>query len=393
MGGIQIVRSIMKFLLKFAFVAILVILGFITFQYSRTCFYNFPETKPFQGDQFYNPYAKINRESRKLKANFHAHGIAWGNYTYGANTDEEVYEAYKKKNYDIIGISNYHSLNEVGNESDSLYFPVYEHGCNILKSHYLVLNPESVSFFDQPLIQSISMQQQVIEKIRESKGAIAIAHPELSGRSEEGMLNLVHYDFIEVLNHYRVSKSFWDHSLSSGKLAWVLGNDDTHDVNDETAFKIWNIIYSESKAKDSVLAKMKKGMHYSVKTVDGVCDKELNLCQIEGGRLHVQFSDTINAIEIIGQNGKIIYTHYLVNEFYYDFNPNDTYVRIEAHDNDFSIYLNPIVRFDGKTIPLNTHLELTVNTLITWLFRFSTWVLLILELYLIYRIIRKRSRS
>lgn len=393
MEVVKFLKSFLSVMIKLTLISLLMLCCVITFQYSRTTFYNFPETEAFHGSEFYNPYATIHAGSRKLKANFHAHGIAWGNYTYGANTDEEVYDAYKKKNYDLIGISNYHSINPVGNPSDSLYFPVYEHGCNVLKSHYLVLNSESVSFFDQPLIQSISMQQQVIEKIKETGGLVAMAHPELSGRSEEGMLNLVHYDFIEVLNHYRVSKSFWDHSLSSGKLAWVLGNDDTHDVNDETAFKIWNIIYSDSKSTDSVLANMKKGMHYSVKTIDGVCDKALNLLQIEGNRLHVQFSDTINAIEIIGQNGKIIYTHYLVNEFYHYLNPNDTYIRIEAHDNDFSIYLNPIVRFDGKTIPLNTHLELSENRSKTWLFRISMWILLLIELYVIYRIIRKKSHA
>lgn len=379
-----------KILIKLFALAILLILVAITIQYSRTKFYNFPKSQAFHGDEFYNPYQTIEKESQSFKANFHAHGKSWNSFTAGSDSDEEIYKAYIEKGYDIAGISNYHSLSQFAKDTAELFIPVYEHGFNILKSHNLVLNPKAVSFFDFPLLQTTSMQQDVIEEIKKNEGLVAIAHPTLSGRSAEDMRNLVHYDFTEVLNHFRVSDNLWDTTLSNGRLSWVLGNDDLHDLKEKFAFKIWNVIYSDDKTKDAVLANMKKGKHYSVKSLHGKCDKKLNFYKIEGNQLHIQFSDTINAIEIIGQNGKIIYTHYQISEFYYDLSPSDTYIRIEAHDNDFSFYLNPIVRFDGKNIPYNTNLKLSVNPLKTWAFRISMWILIVLEMYLAYRVLRRK---
>ncbi len=383
---------IIRIILKACAIFILLLAVFITFQYSRTAFYNFPETKAFEGKEFYNPYQSVSAENQTLKANFHAHGKSWGALTNGEDEDHHIHDAYKKYGYDIIGISNYHSLSEFDKENES-YIPVYEHGVNPLKTHCLVLNPKQVSYFDIPFFQTISMQQHVIEKIKEHGGLVAIAHPELSGRSLEGMRNLVHYDFTEVLNHYRVSDKFWDEALSNGKLSWILSNDDTHGINEGTAFKIWNAIYSESRNKDSILENMKLGLHYGVKTESGFCNKKLDYCRIQDNKLLVKFSEPINLIEVIGQDGTILDSQYATDQLVYNFKDSDTYIRIEAHDHHFSFYLNPIVRYDGKNVPYNTDLKLSQNQFRTWTFRIAMYLLILLEFYLIIRIVKKKKRA
>lgn len=73
------------------------------------------------------------------------------------------------------------------------------------------------------------------------------------------MKNLVNYEFTEVLNHYRTSDEYWDKALSAGRLTWILANDDTHDLRDDFTYRIWNIIYSDQRNRDTIVQNLKKG--------------------------------------------------------------------------------------------------------------------------------------
>lgn len=362
------------------------LLGLATtvFLYARTTIYEFPKTKPFTGAFFYNPYQNIG--TKTLKANFHAHGIAWGSLTYGHNTDPEIFEAYQKKGYDISGISNYHSISDFGKGKTNLYLPIYEHGFNLFKSHCLALNSKKVTFLDFPLGQSTSHQQGIIEALKANQDAVAIAHPNLAGRSLADMKSLTHYDFMEVLNHYRISDVEYDAALCSGKLSWLISNDDTHDIRDETAFKIWNIIYCETRNVDSILSNMKKGMLYGVKTMEGKCTNYLESCQVRNDSLFVRFQKPVEHIDLHGGEAELLDYHHWKSAFVYKIKPTDDFIRIVAKNPKSHLYLNPIIRWDGKNLPLVSKIVPEVNWTKTWLIRGFLYLLLLELVGLIFRV-------
>ena len=175
-----------------------------------------------------------------------------------------------------------------------------------------------------------------------------------------------------MLNHYRSSDEYWDKALTAGKLTWIMGNDDTHDVVNEPTFLIWNVIHSADRNSDSIIKSMVAGKNYAVKSNDGKCDNSLIYCMIQANdSFTVQFENPVGTIEFIGDGGAIKKIDSNVKESSYTFKPQDTYIRVVAKDEDSWIYLNPIVRYDGKNIPLNTNLKVASNLFKTWLFRIA----------------------
>jgi len=364
-------KFLMKFTWKLIAITVLVIFFFTSLLYVNTTIYNFPETEKFSGNELYNPYKMLPDSS--YRANFHAHSIAWEGVTNGHNTEKDLFDGYSQKGYDIVGISNYHNISTYAQEHSDLYIPVYEHGYNIFKSHYLSLNSNQVSYFDYPLFQMTSHKQKIIENLKSNNAIVCMAHPKFAGgRTFQDMQYLVNYEFTEVLNHYRTSDEYWDEALTAGKLTWIMGNDDTHDVVNEPTFLIWNIIHSADRNSDSIMKSMVAGKNYAVKSNDGTCDNSLNYCIIKGNdSFTVQFENTVGTIEFIGDGGAIKKIDSNVRESSYTFKPQDTYIRVVAKDEHSSIYLNPIVRYDGKNIPLNTNLKVASNLFKTWLFRIT----------------------
>lgn len=363
------VKKVFNFFIRIALslflISIITILGF----YFWTTIYSFPNSKGFTGNEFYNPYQNCGEKT--FKANFHAHSAAWGNVTYGHNTAQQLFDGYTKKGYDIAAISNYHTINDYGKGKSKLFIPVYEHGLNIFKSHVLAINSKKVSYLDFPLFQSTSHQQKIIENLKKNGDLVALAHPNFGGgRSLIDMQQLTHYDFLEVLNHYRISDVEWDNALSSGRLSWLMANDDTHDVRDETAFKIWNIIYANEENVDTILGNMQKGMHYGIKTSAGVCTNYLKSCILRNDSLFVSFTDTIVHFDVHGGAETLEDYQQFKKDFVYKLKPSDDYIRIVAKNDKSMIFLNPIIRYDGQNIPLASNILPKVDYSKTFIVRF-----------------------
>jgi hypothetical protein len=70
--------------------------------------YNFPDAAPFSGSMLWNPYA--SRLGTWQRANFHAHGRAWGGLTSGAQPGAEVAQRYHQLGYSVAGVSNYQRI-------------------------------------------------------------------------------------------------------------------------------------------------------------------------------------------------------------------------------------------------------------------------------------------
>jgi hypothetical protein len=357
------------FLLKITLSIFLVLMLILIVLYLQAKVFEFPIEHPFAGNYIFNPYHTL--PDQVFKANFHAHSKAWANITHGSNTEEEVYSAYSDKKYDMACISNYHKITPHQADKYHHSIPVYEHGFNIKKAHYLAMNAHSVSYLDFPLWQSDSHQQTMINTLRHHADMVAIAHPKFGGgRSFEGIKRLVGYHFMEVANHYRNSEEFWDYALSAGRLSWVLGNDDIHDLKDPTIFKRWNMIFADAQHRDTLMANLKKGLSYIVETDDGIPDNAFISCTNDTtGTYTFRFAHDADTILVKGQDGAVRQQQLNAASTTYSFRNDDTYIRVVAINNGSKIYLNPLVRYDGVHVPLAAEMRAQEKVFLTWLIR------------------------
>ena len=380
-------RSVIKIIIKSTLVLLLGVLFIVSLFYINTTIYNFPSPLAFKGDKIYNPYQNLPDSS--YRANFHAHSIAWKAVTNGHNTEQDLFDGYTKRGYDIAGISNYHKISTYAKSRTELYVPVYEHGYNIFKSHYLSINSPEVSYFDYPLYQSTSHKQKIIENLKENEALIAMAHPKFAGgRSFSDMQHLVGYHFTEVLNHYRISEQYWDKALSAGRLTWIMGNDDTHDIVNEATFRIWNIIHSEKRGPNEIMNSMKNGLNYAISSKNEKCDNNLVSCLLENEVITIQLTNKADSIVFIGQNGKIVHKSIKSDSASYKFKLSDTYIRTVAYNSNSHMYLNPALRIKGDIPPLNCNVDIETNFIKTWLFRILAFIFSISLVLFIRKIIR-----
>ena len=247
----------MNFLLGLIFI--------FTLQYLKIEIFFKEKNTPFSGEYFYNPYNDFSLNT--LKANFHTHSKSGNNSVNNPNEKEKVYRHYKNNGYDIASISDYQKITQ--DQTSPNYIPVYEHGYNLRKSHQLVINSKKVSFFDFSIIQTYHTRQQVINKLKLTEGLIVLAHPDLwGGYKVEDMNYLKGYDFIEVFSNYKVSANIWDAALTSGYPAWLLADDDCHDIRRPSqSFNNWTRIGSSKHTKEAGISAMKQGCHYGVRNL------------------------------------------------------------------------------------------------------------------------------
>ena len=382
----MLIKRIVKLFIKGILSLIVLVLFLVSIIYINTTIYNFPEPKPFSGDVLFNPYQNLPDSS--YRANFHAHSVAWKSVTNGHNTEKDLFDGYTERGYDIAGISNYHKISTYGKPLTDLYVPVYEHGYNMFKSHYLAINSPDVSYFDYPLYQLTSHKQKIIENIKANNALVAMAHPKFAGgRSFSDMQHLVGYHFTEVLNHYRISDKYWDEALSAGRLTWVMGNDDTHDIVNEATFRIWNIIHSEERHPDSIMQSMTRGLNYGISSENELCDNLLESCQLTESTIDICFTTKADSILMFGQNGKIVNRVFNTDEISYDFKSSDSYVRTVAYNRNSHLYMNPVIRMEGSIVPLNANIEAEENLIKTWLFRIAAVLFSLTLLFLLKRIL------
>lgn len=373
------------------------LVALVSFQYYQIKFYKFPSPQSFAGEYFYNPYQNI--KSQWLKSNFHAHAIAWNGLTNGAQRGAEVLEAYRQLGYDVPCLSDYFSINSEQEQTDPAFIPVYEHGINIDKSHRLSIGSQKVTFYDVSLFQNQSIKQYLIERLKENAPVVAIAHPTIRNSHPKSMLRyLSGYECLEVLNSSRVATAHWDAALSAGKPVWIIANDDCHDIGKHHKIaKCWTMINANSNHKDSVLSALTSGQSYGVRRLNDHLDRQQILSNTRDGKKNILKSLTVknNVLEInlrrpakeikfIGQQGKVLHWVTYSRGTTYPITDQDTYVRAEVYDQDYQYYFNPIVRYNGQTIPANT-MEAHMDVIPTMAFRFLIICADLVCLFFLYR--------
>lgn len=353
----------LKYFGKALMYLLLVIIGLVFLQYILTPVYDFPESKPFAGDKLYNPYRGMD-SSNWHKGNFQVQSHAWGGVTDGRkNSNEYIFEVYRKLDYDIIGISDYMKINDYARDQQS-YLPVYEHGYGIKKNHQVIIGARKVVWRDYPVYQNLNHKQHIVDILRKHSDLVYIAHPRLRhGYAPEDMIYLTNYNGIEVLNGYRVSIEHWDQALSSGHYATILANDDAHDIsNPDEVGHYCTFINAPTVRSEDVISALKQGRAFGAdiereigETLEAKAKRAktipvLNRVMLIHDTLKIQVSRKAKEFRFIGQDGVNVHTVEDTATAAYVLRDSDHYIRAEISFPDrFTFYLNPVVRYKGET--------------------------------------------
>ena len=389
----------MKGILKYT---LYIILAFVALVVAISLFrpsYSFDEPKPFRGSYLHNPY-KDMKSDNWIQANFHAHTRQFGGITNGRlNTNEMLDSAYSALGFDHIGISDYNKINYYDSASPN-FIPTYEHGYGIFKIHQLCIGAEKVRRLDYLAFQNLSMKQHTLNRLAKQTRLVIPAHPSFvkNGYLVEDMKYLSNYKLMEVLNGFRISTAHWDTALSNGHLVYLIGNDDSHDVNDITYLgRRFTMINAPENNPEQLMQALENGnavgVDFSVRPGETWGQKVQRIknnlpyikqVELKGDTLLVSASKPFAKIRFIGQNGVELDVQKYKRTGMYVIKPNDNYVRVELSFNDWTrLYLNPITRHESSEI-VKQRLDH-----INWTKTIILWFVYVLVLFLIYKSIRR----
>lgn len=389
----------MKVILKYT---LYIILAFVAIVVAISLFrpsYSFDEPKPFHGSYLHNPYKDMKPDSW-IRANFHAHTRQFGGITNGrVNTNEMLDSVYSALGFDHIGISDYNKINYYDSANPS-FIPTYEHGYGIFKIHQLCIGAEKVRRLDYFAFQNLSMKQHTLNRLAKQTRLVIPAHPSFvkNGYLVEDMKYLSNYKLMEVLNGFRISTAHWDTALSNGHLVYLIGNDDSHDVNDiVNVGRRFTMINATSNDSEQLLRSLENGnavgVRFSVKPEETLeqkirrLEKDLpyiNQVELKGDTLLVTASKPFLKIRFIGQNGVELDVQKNKKTGTYVIKQDDNYVRAELIFNDWTrLYLNPITRHESSEI-VKQRLDY-----INWTKTIILWVIYIGALLVAYMSIRR----
>ncbi len=328
--------------------------------------YDFPRPASFVGSQFLNPYAALTGTWQR--ANLHAHGQAWGGLTNGEQPDADVATRYRNLGYSVAGVSNYMSI---AAEHGIDTIPLYEHGFNLGKSHQLAVGAHAVEWFDFPFWQTRSNQQYVIDRVHAKADLVALNHP--SSRDAynlAAMRSLTGYNLVEVANGPFTAEDVWDAALSSGHAVWAVANDDTHDLNDPRRVAVgWNEIDAPGNATKDIVAALRAGRFYAVLRTGSLDSGRITMLRsltVTDATMTVTLDGVPSTIAFIGTDGAV---RRVINDTLtadYTLTANDPYVRTVVTTPQTILYLNPVVRWDGRSVPAPVA---STNEWLTWLQR------------------------
>lgn len=308
----------------------------------------------------------------------------------GKDSPDEIFQTYKKLGYDIITISDYQSINP-SRYSDEISLTAYEHGYNIGKFHQLVIGADQVEWRDFVFFKNIHHKQRVLKALKMHNAFVVLAHPTWNNAYRiNDISQLTDFHAIEVFNSYKSSEQLWEHALSSGKAVWAIGNDDSQSMRRNWQTGVcWTLIGAQSNQKANILDALYKGRMIAVKGKKGVTDNKLIKCSVGNDKLTIELEQPAKMICFYGQDGVVrkIVTDKNKAELFLD--PRDTYIRTEIQSEQSIMLLNPIIRFDGVSLPTYSA---TVNETMTWLQRTVLLFLFFLSLLLIGDL-QKRKRA
>ncbi|MCA2976718.1 MAG: hypothetical protein INH37_00395 [Myxococcaceae bacterium] len=327
--------------------------------------YDFPAPRPFSGERWHNPYA--GWRGRFLKVNLHAHSGAWLGLTAGADTPEAMARRYAEFGYDALALSNYHQVTEVEGAPLPM-LRAYEHGYNLSKAHRLVLGTSTPVNLDFPL-STRSMRQWLLDVLGARSALVGLNHPSLrAGHDCDEVERLTGFRLLEVHNAYATSHLEWDCALTAGRLAWGIGNDDSHSAREEGIGVAWNMVAAEAPTEAALLEALAAGRSYTVRGERGRMDvRVVEVSQDEPGLFRLELDGPARVEWVV--DGSVRQADDSVSTARFSAPVRSGhYVRAVVRTPITEILLNPFVRAGAWTPPVATiDWPLTALGWVAWL--------------------------
>ena len=336
--------------------------------------YTYHAATPFAGATLFNPYASAGPTWQR--ANFHAHSRAWGGLTSGHQSPADVRKAYVARGYDVVGLSNYHTITRVA--GDSAFLPVYEHGISIRKTHQLIIGARQVMGLDFPLWQTTAAKQYLLSRLRDSAALTAVVHPYLRlGYDTTELATLAGFDLLEVRSHWNDASPWWDAVLTAGNPVWAIGNDDVHDVSRprETAV-VWTMVNAPTNAPDAVIAALRAGRMYVVAGgTDTAAAPVPAGVEVTGDTITTRFTAPVEHLRVLTDGGVVRADSSGSAVMRYVMQPGDHYARVVAQRGAQMVYLNPVIRSTTTPVPWAAPPVRPIASLVSRIAAATLWML------------------
>jgi hypothetical protein len=256
-------------------------------------------------------------------------------------------------------------------------------------------------------------KQYILNCLHDQNEMVAIAHPDWEGGySLNDMKYLSNYQLIEVLDNNWRSVPQWDAALSSGHPAFIIGDDDAHDIHNPYQIgRCCTFINSPTLCSVDIINAVKKGNAFGAdvymsngETFDQKAKRArmipvLQSAEVHNDTLRIKVSKTAIKFVFIGQNGKIKKMVRFTDQAWYKIKPEDTYIRTQImFFNHYGgpgtvFYMNPVFRYNGVQ-PVN-EIRAEINYPRTWILRLlaipSLLVLVILVFYRQHKKAKKKN--
>lgn len=347
--------------------------------------YRFHKLTAFEGPDIFNPYRNFKKEAPWKRANFHTHTKVDGIFNECDHTPEQVYQALKQFNYDIVTFSNH---NQITNHpfDPKLQVNLYEHGYNLLKYHKLVFGSDKVNLFDNLLPIFTFQKQFQLDYLRDNSDIVVLNHPlRTTALSISQMQRLSGYQIIELDSGKSTENGYWDAALSAGRYSFALANDDLHYPDRSRAIAVrCNFLQTQSESYQDIKNTLLDGCYYSMRIPDygngewsTKIEKNKTIPYVKNiglkdGAVYIALSQRADSIKVTGQNCATLSLAVATDSLGYKMLPTDSYSRFTAYFPEGEvIYSNPFARYDAATCvsPFRTDTH-SVDMTLTLLYNF-----------------------
>ena len=351
-----------RILLKIVY-SVVVLLFLAVLATSVSPIYDFREPHPFSGPDIFNPYRNLDTANCWKRASLHTHTRVKGPFPPNESEawPQEVYDAYKKLNYDIVTFSNHNEIT-VHPFDSTLQVNVYEQGYSPYKFHKLVFGSSRVKHFD-PLVPFLASQKQFeLDRLADGADIVQINHPYRTwGMSRDHMEKLSGYGLIELDTHISTENEYWDWALGAGHYSFGVANDDLHHPQDHRRIGIrCTFLCTPSGRYGDLLQTLRDGCFYAMRVPDyGDGDWEVKYAKnrklpfiedigLRKDTVFMKLSSSADSIRVNGQDHRTLALVENCDSIAYVFAPEDHFARLTAFFPDGAvIYTNPFARYDS----------------------------------------------
>lgn len=308
-----------------------------------------PAVLPERGEGWRNPYAKLAPPSKWLLANFHVHSSRWE----GELSPEELVKTYRDKGYDVLAISDHQLITHPKLAPPGmLLLSSYEHGANIAKVHFGVLEPHSYYWDWLPLRQTPRALRWISDTLSDSARFLVLNHPSCAYPAPmkiDDIAGMPAVGAIELISHWACGDpafgnlGIWDELWRRGKRIWATGGDDSH--HRSTIGAGATFVFAEP-TRDGVIAALHEGAMVAVGTPLGGPRALPVSVTLGNGAWRLVLDTDVDEITAVSGKGPIVKAARAREIFVPESQlAGETFLRFEYKSGSAHYYLNPVSRY------------------------------------------------